>query len=155
MNVEEIMSAPAVCCGVDDTLDVPARMMWEADCGTVPVVNKDGQLCGVVTDRDICMATYLRGKRPHDISVADTMATQVTSCAAKDSLQSVERRMSEQQIRRAPVVDSESRPIGVVSLSDIARRLAEAPKNDGLDRELVQTMAAICKPARAAAPLAG
>jgi CBS domain-containing protein len=45
----------------DDTLNFAAQLMWEHDCGVAPVVKENGRLCGVITDRDICMAAYTQG----------------------------------------------------------------------------------------------
>ena len=56
MHVSELMSHPVVMCPADATLDQAARLMWEFDCGTIPVQDTDGRLVGIVTDRDICMA---------------------------------------------------------------------------------------------------
>lgn len=56
--------------------------------------------------------------------------------------------MSVHQIRRVPVVDGDNRPIGLLSLNDIARSAASLRKKDGPQRELLQTLAAICQPRR-------
>jgi len=149
MRIREIMSSPAVTCRQDDTLNTAAQLMWEHDCGTIPVTDDAGQIVGIVTDRDICMATFTQGRAPQAIRVADAMARQVFSCHAEDPLDAAERLMSEKQVRRLPVVDSGNRPLGLLSLNDIARNAA-AQKKDGIDREVVRTTAAICQPRREA-----
>jgi CBS domain-containing protein len=146
MNIQEIMSKPVATCRHNDTLNTAAQLMWEHDCGAVPVTGDDGQLIGMITDRDICMATYTRGSAPHEIRVADAMSKQVFSCRANDSLETAEHLMGQKQVRRVPIVDSDNRPVGVLSLNDIARYAASARKKDGLEREVTQTLAAICQP---------
>lgn len=145
MRIKEIMSSPAITCGQNDMLNTAARLMWENDCGTIPVTGEDGQIAGIVTDRDICMAAYTQGRAPQAIPVSDVMARQVFSCRPEDPVDAAERLMREKQIRRLPIVDRENRPLGVLSMNDIARD-AVAGKKDGLDRELVETLAAICQP---------
>src|SRR5262245_6101900 len=62
MEVREIMSTDLETCRADDTLDRAARLMWEHDCGVVPVVDHEGTAVGMITDRDICMAAYTQGR---------------------------------------------------------------------------------------------
>jgi CBS domain-containing protein len=146
MNVREIMSTPAVSCRQEDTLNTAAQLMWETDCGAIPVVGDDGQLVGIITDRDICMAAYTQGKCLPDILVSQVMSRVVYSCRAEDALDVAEHLMSDKQIRRLPVVDGDSRPIGILSLGDVARRAASQRKKNGVEREVAQTLAAICEP---------
>jgi CBS domain-containing protein len=145
MRVKELMSHPAVTCPETATLDQAARLMWEYDCGVVPVVNDDGKLAGVVTDRDICMAAYAQGKPLAAITVATAMAKQVVASHLDDDIESAEALMRDNQIRRVPVLDGEARVQGVVSMNDFARAAARA-KRSAVDRELVRTIAAICQP---------
>jgi len=146
MQVQDVMSAPALCCSVDATLDVAARLMWEADCGSIPVVEQSGRLVGIVTDRDICMACFTQGKPPSEIAIASVMSKEVVTSRPDDSLETLERCLGQHQIRRVPVVDDASRPIGVISLNNLARHAATV--DDRMDHALVATMAAICEPRR-------
>lgn len=145
MYVKDIMSHPLVTAPVTSNADVVARLMWEFDCGIVPILNDDGRLAGVVTDRDLCMAAYTQGKPLSEIAVKSAMAKNVVACHANDTVESVERLMRDRQIRRVPVLDSEGRPVGIVSMNDLSQLAARAKKS-GIDRELVQTLAAVCRP---------
>jgi CBS domain-containing protein len=147
MHIKELMSQPAITCTERDHLDVPARLMWEYDCGVIPVVDDDGRLCGVVTDRDICMAAYTNGQPLHAIPVTRAMATEVMACHPDDAVEHAEQLMRDAQIRRVPIIDADGRPQGIVSVNDIARATARGKKSS-IDRELVSTMAAICEPRR-------
>lgn len=145
MHIREVMSHPAVTCPLDSTADAPARLMWEYDCGVIPLVDQDGRLAGVITDRDLCMAALTQNKPLAEIRSSSAMARKVVSCHADDSIETVELLMRDSQIRRVPVIDNEGRPIGVFSMNDLARLAAHARKS-GVDRELVQTLAAVCQP---------
>ncbi len=108
-------------CRPEDTLNEPARLMWDLDCGAVPVVNDAGKVVGMLTDRDICMAAYTRGEPLAALSVGSTMSTEVVTASPKDSIESVAELMSQRQVRRVPLVNDEGRLVGIVALADIAR----------------------------------
>ena len=159
MRIQEIMSQPVVVCGQDDSLYEAARLMREHDCGVLPVVKADGRIAGIVTDRDICMAAYLKGKPLGAIPVAEAMARTVFSCRAGDPLESAELIMSDNQVRRLPVLDLDDRPVGLVSYSDVVRHASTMAREDGIDHEVIRGLAAISRrrgasPAAAAPPLA-
>ena len=145
MLVKEIMNKPAVTCPVDSTLDVAARLMAEFDCGIIPVIGDDGRLAGVVTDRDICMAAYAQERPLSKIPVPKAMTRHVIASHMNDAIETVEHLMADNRIRRVPVVDDHGRPLGVVSVNDVVR-LAAKSHRIGIDRELVETLAAICQP---------
>jgi CBS domain-containing protein len=145
MKTQEAMSHPLITAPASSTVDVVARLMWEFDCGIVPIVGDDGRLVGVITDRDICMAAYTQGKPLSEIAVSSAMATEIVACHSADAIESAERLMRESRIRRIPVLDQEDRPVGLISMNDIARLAAHAKKS-GFNRELVETLAAVCQP---------
>ena len=145
MHIKDLMSSPVVTCPTGTTLDQAARLMWEFDCGIIPVINDEGRLAGVVTDRDICMAAYTQGKTLREIPVTIAMAKQVIAVYANDSVESAEELMSANQIRRLPVLDADSRPIGLLSLNDLARAAGRS-KRSLAEHEVVRTMASVCQP---------
>lgn len=142
MNVDRIMSRRVYTCSSADSLNTAACLMWEHDCGAVPVVSETGELVGIITDRDICMAAYTQGKGLQAIPVATAMAHQVYSCKASDTIEAAEQMMRRHQIRRLPVVDGGKRPVGFVSLNDLA--LDANTRREG-EHGFVQTMAEICQ----------
>lgn len=145
MRIKEVMSHPLVTCPTTGTMDQAARLMWEFDCGIVPIVNDDGRLAGVLTDRDICMAAYTQGRPLAAIPVMSGAAHLAVAVHADDSVEQAERLMRDHQIRRLPVLDHDNRPVGLVSMNDLAR-VAARGRRTGDDRELVQTLAAVCAP---------
>lgn len=151
MLVEQIMSTPAVTCGPSDSLGRAAQLLWDHDFGALPIVNAEGALIGMLTDRDICMAAYLRGQPLGDMTVEQAMARQVYACSPGDPIGVAEKIMGQFQVRRVPVADGDGRVVGVLSLTDLAR---EAEQESGQRRPEVtdtvvsRTLAAICQPRR-------
>jgi CBS domain-containing protein len=136
MRIEQLMARGVATCGPDDTLHQAARLMWERDCGFVPVVGADRRVVGVVTDRDACMAAYTRGQPLTEIRVRDVMSARVRACKPGDELTAAEEVMREAKVHRLPVVDEDGRLIGVISLADLAR---EAARGAGSRRRAVST----------------
>src|SRR5689334_1101420 len=84
--VRKLMKESPCTCSPDDSLERAAQLMWELDCGAVPVVAADGSVAGIITDRDICMAAYTRGQTLRAMSVESTMSKSVISCSPEDSV---------------------------------------------------------------------
>ena len=145
MRIKDIMSQPVVSCPLESTLDHAARLMWEFDCGVLPVIADDGRLAGVVTDRDICMAAYTQGKALSSIPVSVAMAANVVAVHEDDLVERGEELMRTHQVRRLPVLGPDERPIGLVGMNDVAR-LAAHVKRTAVDRELIKTLAAVSEP---------
>jgi CBS-domain-containing membrane protein len=150
MNVADVMSRDVRVCRAQDSLNEAARMMWEGDCGCVPVVDEQKRVIGVVTDRDVCMCAYIQGGSLASLSVGAAMSHGVHVCRPTDSLAGAASTMQDHQIRRLPVVDDENRIIGVLSVADVARE-TERQKGNGRRRDLspesfTQVLATICEP---------
>jgi len=122
MNVEKLMKTEVKTCSPDDTLQLPAQLMWENDCGFIPVVDSERRVVGVITDRDICMSAYTKGVPLSGSSVTTAMSPDVHSCSPHATLGYVEELMRTHRIRRVPVVDALGRLVGIITLSDLARR---------------------------------
>lgn len=141
------MTSPVFTCRVGDDLNAAAALMWDHDCGAVPVVDDEGRLVGILTDRDACMAAYTRGQRFGEIGVETVMSRQLATCRPDDPLSLAEELMQTHQVRRIPVVDAENRPIGLLSLNDLARDSPRpSPAQRGLLVGFARTLAAICRP---------
>jgi CBS domain-containing protein len=147
ITVAEVMHRGARTCAPTDSLKEAAKIMWEEDCGAVPVVGTDGRLAGMVTDRDICMAAYLRDQPLAECTVADVMATAPIVTRPGEPVDKAEAAMSDHRIRRLPVVSADGQITGILSLNDLAlaaRRSADRQKEKGLtSAAIVATLAAI------------
>lgn len=121
--VSTIMTPAVRSCAPEDALTVPAQIMWEADCGAVPVVNAEGNALGLITDRDICIAAYTQGNALSVCSVASAMSKQVFSCHADAPISHALQIMADQQVHRVLVTEDDGRLVGIVALADIARQI--------------------------------
>jgi CBS domain-containing protein len=148
MKIDEIMTRNVRAISPDETLGTAAQIMWENDCGAVPVVEADGRLVGIVTDRDICMAAHLQGAPLHDSRVSSAMARDVKTCSPHDTPATVQAIMSQNKIRRVPVVDDQGRLVGIVTLGDLAYLVArESNGGDGMTwTSIAHTLGAISQP---------
>lgn len=119
MRVRDVMNDDVSACAPGDSLNRAVQIMWERDCGFVPVV-EGGRLVGVLTDRDACMGAYTRGAPLTDIRVRDVMTAATHTTSPEEDLGAAQERMGRHKVRRLPVVDG-GRLVGVVSINDVAR----------------------------------
>lgn len=152
MKLEQLMSNDLRTCSPSDTLDCAARIMWERDCGFVPIVASD-RAVGVITDRDICIAAYTQGKLLTEISISNIAMKPVVSVRRDDSLQMAEDLMRRHQVRRLLVADEGGRLVGVLSLNDLARASGRHPSNAS-ESEISKTLSAISQPRQTSASAA-
>lgn len=130
MKVEQLMTSVVYTVGPNDTLADAARIMWERDCGSVPVL--DGtKLVGIITDRDCCMASLLNDQKLSSLRVTNHMSRNVFTVSPEDDVTTAEGVMRDRQIRRVPVVDRERKLRGIVSLADIARGVSGGKSKKG------------------------
>jgi CBS domain-containing protein len=146
--VEQFMSRAVGTCRPDDRLDVAARIMWDRDCGVVPVTvpEEEGErVVGMLTDRDVCMAAYTQGRALADIPVSTAMSHEVRCCGPGESIRGALGIMASAQIHRLPVVDEKGHLMGMLSLADVARE-EDRWKDDVTVRGMVATVEAIAAP---------
>jgi CBS domain-containing protein len=144
MILQEVLTADVKACRPDTDLAAAAKMMWDGDCGVVPVVNEERRIVGMITDRDICIAAATRATAPSNIPASQVMSTEVHTCRPDDDVRAALKTMKEHRVRRLPVVDQQQRLVGIVSLNDLAAR-AECRKGaDVPGEEFLETVKAIC-----------
>jgi CBS domain-containing protein len=80
MKVQDIMTSDVQCCGPDTNLAAAAKMLWDSDCGALPVLSVQGRVMGMITDRDICMAAATKNKPAPDITVWETVSGKAHTC---------------------------------------------------------------------------
>ncbi|HMF40999.1 MAG TPA: CBS domain-containing protein [Polyangia bacterium] len=156
MKIRDLMTKHVASVRATDSTAVAARMMWDCDCGAIPVLDDDGCVIAMITDRDICMSALMRDRAPSAIPVSEAMSRDLQFCGPDDNLSTAEQIMRAHQIRRLPVVDRERRPLGVLSLADIAcatdHHKGRGARPVGAE-EVAVTLAEICTtPARDANP---
>jgi CBS domain-containing protein len=123
-----------------ESLERAAQLMIECDCGAVPVVDDDGRKpVGMITDRDIVVRAVAKGRNPLDLTVRDCMTNELFTVREDDSIQKVFRTMSENKVRRVPVVDENGGLVGIVAQADIAIKAED-------DRKVEKTVEQISRP---------
>lgn len=152
MKVEQLMTCDVKVCLDTDTLNCAAQLMWEFDCGCIPVIhaNGDGHVVGIVTDRDVAMAAYTQGKQLWAIPVTSAMAHNVIACHTADDVSQAEVLMRDNRLRRLPVLDQHERLAGIISLSDLAqeaqRETAADRRTEVTEQGVAETLASVCQP---------
>ena len=149
MKVQALMTQKVATCGPDDNAHQAAHLMWDGDCGFIPVVDADKRLRGVVTDRDICMAAYTQGRTLEQIPIRALAESGCLTVKPDEDVSLAHNIMRENRVRRLPVVDALGHLVGVLSLTDLARRgvSAKATKDVAVTAsEVAKTLAKICEP---------
>jgi CBS domain-containing protein len=151
MRVEQLMTKQVHICRPEDSLERAAQLMWDYDCGSLPVISGDGapKAVGMITDRDIAMCAMFHPKPLRELPVSEAMARNVRVCRPADSVEDAESVMRDAQVRRLPVVDSNERIVGMISLADLAREAtrecAPGASKEITETQVGDTLAAICE----------
>jgi len=120
MKVQDVMRV-ARYTNPESSLATAGHTMAEVDCGVLPVVEGDGQVVGVITDRDICLSLANRDSQPSTVAVREAMSKTAYTCHPEHPIQEALRRMREHAVRRLPVIEN-GQVGGIVSLGDLALR---------------------------------
>jgi len=119
MKVKEAMTQSAVCCGLETNVGSAVELMWNRNVGMLPVVDNDGKLVGVVTDRDVCIAMGTRNRLPGELTLGEIAIRHVFTCKPNDDVHEALYEMGKHQVRRLPVVNDQGVPQGVLSVDDL------------------------------------
>lgn len=151
MKIRDVMRKQAVFCGLDTNLAAAVELMGKSECGFLPVVGDGGNVIGVITDRDICIALGTRNQKPTGVLVRDVMLPKqytfpkLFTCTPDDDIHNVLKTMRIEKIRRVPVIDREGGLAGILSMDDIVlRACAGGGKHDISCKDVVDTYKAIC-----------
>ena len=141
MKVKELMTTDVRTCTPDTTVAEAAHLMWDGDCGILPVVD-DGELVGVVTDRDMYIALATQNARASHLRVGAVATRDVVTCAPEDDVDAALASMKQARVRRLPVVGFSNVLLGVLSMNDVV--LAVARGEDVQSSDVIETLQAIC-----------
>ena len=120
MQVQDMMSQPVDVLDPDTTSREAARRMRNENIGALPV-RENGELIGMVTDRDIVARAVAENSLPSDTAVSTVMSQGIYHCFEDDSLEEAARIMAEHQVRRLPVLNRAQQLVGIIAIADIAR----------------------------------
>lgn len=145
MKVQELMTSNPQTCGPDTNLAAAAMLMWDGDCGTLPVVADGGRIVGMVTDRDICIAAATKHRDASDISVGEVITGKVFSCVPEADVREALKIMQEEKVRRLPVIDERGSLKGILSMNDVVLKAEETGKDSAISyADVVDTFKSIC-----------
>ena len=119
MKIKEIAHRDVATISPESTLLEAARKMRAYDVGSLPVCHGD-RLFGIVTDRDLTLRGTAEGRDPRAARVRDVMSANVLTCAETLEVRDAMNLMLEHRERRVVVVNEQRKPIGVISLRDLA-----------------------------------
>ena len=134
MKVKDVMMRTPYCVSLQADLGMATELMWKGNCGFLPVIDAEKKVCGVVTDRDICVALGTRNQRAGEVCVEEVVQRKVYACNPEDDVHMALQTMREGHVRRLPVVDASKNLAGVVSMDDIL--LHAEPNSFGNEPEL-------------------
>lgn len=136
-NVRDVMTADPLLLQKDASVTEAALAMKGQDIGDVLVMDGE-QLFGIVTDRDITIRCVAESKDPQATQLGDIASTDLTTFAPDHDVDQAVKAVSNEAIRRLPVVEN-GKPVGIVSLGDLAEErdpdsaladVSEAPANN-------------------------
>ena len=146
MKVRDLMTINPISCRPETNLAAVGALMWEHDCGLIPVVDDTDKVTGVITDRDICIALSTRDQQPSKIAAREITTTPAFVCSPDDDIQTALVTMSRERLHRLPVVNKERGLAGILSINDVLLHAEKGlGKRQGIAYEdVVQTLQAIC-----------
>jgi CBS domain-containing protein/heme-degrading monooxygenase HmoA len=131
-RVRDVMTTDPETVEAGSDVATAARLMRQLNVGVLPVMAQ-GQLAGIITDRDLALGLSDRSGKPSEVRVGDLMTDAPRTIAPDASIEEAARLMAELQVRRLPVVDGH-RLVGILSLGDLAADGAEVPAASALEQ---------------------
>ncbi|MFZ7119992.1 MAG: CBS domain-containing protein [Eubacteriaceae bacterium] len=126
MRAKTIMTKQVITVNKNELISEAAKKMKDAGVGTV-VVEENGIVEGIITDRDIVLRNVATNGNPSQVVCGDVMTSNVTTANPDIDVDEIADLMSERKIKRVPIVDRNS-VVGMVSLGDISN--AKGKKNE-------------------------
>ena len=138
MKCHEVMTKNPVCCLPDDSVAKAAELMKSEDIGSIPVIENEQtqRLVGIVTDRDLALTIVAEGRDARSTKVEAVMTRKLVTCRPDDDLQKALDAMTEHQLRRIPVVESDNKIVGIIAQADVATRIDEPEKTGDMVKEI-------------------
>lgn len=119
-QIREMMSTDPVCIPADRSAAAAAGAMRDAHIGDV-IVQDDGEVCGIVTDRDIVVRVVAEQRAPDTVKLGEICSRDLAVVSPDDTVAKAIGLMRDRALRRLPVLEG-GRPVGIVSLGDLAMR---------------------------------
>jgi len=149
MKVKDVMMRTPAFCSMESNAGEAAEIMWNRNCGLLPIINAEKKVIGVVTDRDLCIALGTRNIPAGEIAVASIATGNVFRCYAEDEIHSALATMAREKVRRLVVLDNEESLEGILSMDDIVRHASEKTNGkiaDLSDADVIATLQHVFEP---------
>jgi CBS domain-containing protein len=143
MKTKDVMTREVHTCRPETDLGMAALQMWEGDFGVLPVVTEEGEVVGMITDRDICMATASKNEAPSAIRVEEIMTGLVYSCSAVAEIREALKIMQQRRVRRLPVI-ANGKLVGLLSLNDLALKARSSATSELSVPDVEETLKEVC-----------
>lgn len=117
-SVRDIMTKDVKVCAPHDAVSAAAKIMRDINCGSVPVC-EGKKVVGMITDRDIVINCVAEGKDCNSVHCHDSMSSNIITCSPDTDVHECSQIMSENQIRRIPVVEN-GEMVGICAIGDLA-----------------------------------
>ena len=118
--IRDVMTREPEVLDAEATVRQAAVAMKQRQVGDV-LVRRDGKLCGIVTDRDLVVRGLAEKADPDRSQLGGLCSKELQTLGPEDSIEEAIRLMREKALRRIPVVDGTGKPVGIVSLGDLAQ----------------------------------
>ncbi len=120
-TVKEVMTRNLVTVSPSTSIRDAVKAMYSRKVGSVLVVDEEGKLVGIFTERDL-VKVVAEGK-PLDAPISEAMSRDLVVAKEGDSITAIAHKMLEKWIRHIPVVNEEGKPIGILSIRDVLRHV--------------------------------
>ncbi|MGH9773653.1 MAG: CBS domain-containing protein [Candidatus Acidiferrales bacterium] len=149
MRVLEVMTGKPAFCTWDTNLGAAVELLWNQNCGILPIVDAEQRVVGVVTDRDVCIALGTRNRLPGEITVGEVASGVAFTCKVEDDVRVAMQTMAREYVRRLPVVGKDGKLAGILSMDDIVlhaddRMLGRTPEISS--EHVVETLKKLYRP---------
>ena len=118
-RIRDVMTTNPETLPESTTVREAAETMRANDIGDVVIVDDNGAISGILTDRDIVVRVVAEGRDPRATRIGDIASRELTAVSPDDPVDRAVQLMRERAIRRLPVVDK-GKPVGIVSIGDLA-----------------------------------
>lgn len=120
MKIQDIMNTKVESILPTATLRRAAQKMSQLDIGSLPIISDEGELLGIITDRDISCFAVAMGHEPNSTEVQKVMTKEVFTCMEDQDINEAATLMEEKHIRRMPIVNQSNSVVGFLSVDDLA-----------------------------------
>ena len=148
-TIKDIMTSSPKTCKKTDGVQTVAKQMASSNVGSMPVVDENSKIVGMITDRDIALSIGKNDKSINDLKVSDVMTSSVETISAESDATEALKLMRTKKIGRLPVVDSEKRVKGIITLNGIVRGVRDASDKEEIGfkgkENVISTLQAIAE----------